>query len=96
MDKEIIVAKTIQLEYPISFGSIGPITKIGLRRIKGKDLKRIKDINSVSLKEILLLAADLSGQVPEVFDEMDAADILSVSEVVGGFLESGRKTGKKS
>lgn len=78
----------IQLERPVEIGD-DLIEEISLRRPKGKDLKAcIKGQNNVA--ESIALAARLSGQLPVVFDEMDAADLTEVLDQVGNFLKRGQ------
>jgi hypothetical protein len=85
------VAATIELEYPIEFAD-EEITTIQLRRATGKDLKMaMKGKNDV--EDALALAARLSGQLPAVFDLMDAADVTAVLDEVGKLSLRGQATG---
>lgn len=85
-------SKIIKLLYPIEWDEEGEVTEIELKRPKGKHIKHLgKD---VSMKEIFDIASKVSGYTPAFFDELDAADCLQVSEVIGDFLDSGPKTGK--
>jgi len=78
----------IQLQYPVEIGE-DLIDEISLRRPKGKDLKKfMKGQNSMA--ESMALAAHLSGQLPVVFDEMDASDLTTVLDEVGNFVTRGR------
>lgn len=82
---------TIPLEYPVEFAD-EEITEIKLRRATGKDLKlAMKGSNAV--QDSIALAVRLSGQMPAVFDIMDASDLTAVLSEVGNLLQSGQKTG---
>ncbi len=84
-------AVTIKLEYPVEFAD-EEISEIKLRRANGKDLKAaMKGTNPVA--DSIALAVRLSGQLPAVFDIMDAADLTEVLSQVGNLLQSGQKTG---
>lgn len=68
------------------------VTEVELRRPKGKDIKGIgKD---VSLDDILKIAAKISAYSPRFYDELDAVDVMKISEVVGDFLDSGPQIGR--
>lgn len=82
----------VTLAYPIEWGEEGLVDAIELKRPKGKHLKGLgKD---VGMGDIFKIASKVSGYTPAFFDEMDAADCLKISEVIGDFLDSGPKTGK--
>lgn len=84
-------AVTITLEYPLEFAD-EEIVEIKLRRATGKDLKlSMKGANPV--QDSIALAVRLSGQLPAVFDIMDASDLTAVLDEVGNLLKSGQKTG---
>jgi hypothetical protein len=84
MTKKKSPTTEIKLEYPVEFqGEV--ITALTLRRIKGKDLKKL-DSRGEDMESSFLLFADLSEMAPDFFDEMDGADIEKVGEVVESFL----------
>ena len=89
---------TITLEYPFEWqGDNGKeeIKEIVLRRPKGKHLKGIT--KDVGMGEMFNIAAKIAVNeyiTPSFFDEMDAADCMTVTEVIGDFLDGGRETGK--
>lgn len=84
-------AVTIKLEYPVEFAD-DEITEIKLRRATGKDLKlAMKGQNNV--QDSIALAVRLSGQLPAVFDIMDASDLTAVLDEVGNLLKSGQRIG---
>lgn len=85
------IAAFIHLEYPFEFAD-EEIVEIQLRRATGKDLKlTMKGANAV--QDSIALAVRLSGQLPAVFDIMDASDLTAVLNEVGNLLMSGQKTG---
>ena len=69
------------------------IERLEFQRPKGKHLKHLKP-GASSIGDVLTLASKLSGQLPRLFDEMDAEDVLDVSEIIGNFLSPGQKTGQ--
>ena len=84
----------IELDYPVEWGEGGLVKEIELKRPKGKHIKKLgKD---VLMENLLTIAAKIcvGDYTPAFFDEMDAADCIKVTEVIGDFLESGQKTGK--
>ena len=91
---------TIKLQYPIEWeGESGKeeISEIVLGRPKGKHLRAIgKD---VGMADMFLIASKIAVNkyiTPKFFDEMDAADCMTVTEVIGDFLDNGQGTGETS
>ncbi len=85
---------TIKLQYPFLFGTT-EVTEITLGRPKGKHLKSLgKDVGMHDLFQIAAKIAKEDFVTPALFDEMDAADCMTVTEVIGDFLDSGRETGE--
>lgn len=83
--------KVYKLQEPVEFGK-RTVAEITLKRPKGKHLKDLgKD---AKLGDIMSIAPKISGEPQEIFDEMDGADYLAVSEVIGDFLDNGQETGK--
>lgn len=74
----------VVLDYPVEFQG-ETVTKLTLRRIKGKDLKKL-DSRGEDMESSFLLFADLAEMSPEFFDEVDGADIEKVGEVIESFL----------
>jgi hypothetical protein len=79
------------LRFPVEFGS-DTITKLSLRRIKGKDLRAISECKSEGERSLELIGK-LSGQPRAVVDELDATDIGEVAKIIEGFTVSGQLTG---
>lgn len=82
--------KMIKLTYPIKWGE-ETISEIGLKRPKGKHIKKL--IGQTEEEKVLILASKLSGHPMSVFDEMDMVDIQKVSEAVADFLGNGPSNG---
>lgn len=89
-------SKSYKLKYPVQFGE-EKIAEIEIRRPKGRDVRKVKITadGSVSMTDMMELAASLSGHPPVVIDELDAEDLFEVLDVVTSFLPSGRRTGSK-
>ena len=89
---------TIKLQYPFEWqGEHGKeeISEVEFSRPKGKHLKGIT--KDVGMAEMFNIAAKISVNeyiTPSFFDEMDAADCMTVIEVIGDFLDGGQKTGE--
>ncbi|MGO8269278.1 phage tail assembly protein [Rhizobium ruizarguesonis] len=66
------------------------ITVLNFRRMKGKDIKAVDKFTS-NIDAAAYLVCQLSGNPPELFDEMDAADIEAATKIVEGFMK--RKAG---
>ena len=94
------VPTLIELEYPIEWdGKL--IDKIMLHRPKGKHIKGMK--SDATMEDMLLIAAKLieipddksgMGVATAMISELDGADCIAISELLGTFLESGQRTGK--
>ena len=94
-EKKKPLSVKIELEFPFEWGKdSGFVSEIELKRPKGKHIKNLgKD---VLMESLLIIAAKIcvGDFTPAFFDEMDAADCIKVTEVIGDFLEGGQKTGK--
>ncbi len=86
---------TVKLDWPFEWsGENGKeeITEVKLSRPKGKHLKGIgKD---VGMSDMFRIASKISGYTPAFYEEMDAADCMKITEVIGDFLDNGQETGK--
>ena len=82
---------TLKLKYPIEFGE-ETIAELEIRRPKAKDIELLSA--SPNMKELLHIGARISNQPKPIIDKLDAVDALALVEVVGDFLDSGRKTGE--
>ena len=94
-------SKTVPLEYPFEWDGT-EISEVTVRRPKGNDLRAIealeRDKDASESDRSFGALARLSDIPLEAFDEMDGADIASLSEVVSGFFPKAqrRKTGAAS
>lgn len=80
--------KTIALQYPVEYGDT-VISELKIRRPRGKQLRRLElaTLDNASFGFFMDLAADLSGQTPELFNLMEAEDVTTCLETVKDFLE---------
>lgn len=83
----------IELKYPVQFAE-ELVSKITLRRPKGKDLKGLRDLQN-SHDDQLKLMARLMGQPTAFVDEMDFVDLTNAMEKTMDFLPDGQPTTKK-
>ena len=83
--------KTINLKYPFDWDG-KTISQIELKRPKMKHIKHLGE--SPTTDDLIKVAAKVSGQLPIVFDEMDALDGIAVCEAVADFLADAQPTGQ--
>ena len=92
---------SIQLKFPLSYKSNGgtkiEVPVITLRRMKAKDLKTIKfaDVASDPSAMFPLIAA-LSGLPIDVVEELDIADLKTVTDSLTSFWSQSPAIGKTS
>lgn len=67
------------------------ITELSFRRLKGKDIRAIEALDNEVDKAACAISR-LAGMPPEIFDEMDGADIEAVTILIEGFMK--RKAAK--
>lgn len=79
-----------QLKYPIKWDD-KEVIEVEIRRPKGKHLKKLG--GNMNMNSIMGIAANVSDYTPAFFDELDGADYIGVSEVIGDFLGDGQETG---
>ncbi|WP_041639440.1 phage tail assembly protein [[Mannheimia] succiniciproducens] len=70
---DLLVFRTIQLDYPIKDGEGNTVTELKMRRAKAKDMRRMSAQKTEAEQEIFMFA-QLVGLVPEDIDELDIAD----------------------
>lgn len=78
---------TVQLKEPFKYGET-QFTELKFKKPKAKHLKGL-DINRMSMDDILLLGANLSGEPSPVIGELGMADTFHIVEVIGDFLPAG-------
>jgi hypothetical protein len=60
-------------------------TEINLRRLKGKDIRDMENIEGATEKSFFIIGR-LAGWPPEAIDEMDGADIEACGKIIEGFM----------
>lgn len=80
------MTKTIKLTVPFEWEG-RKINELTVRRPKVRDIRETEtDPDKADIDRGILMTALLTDLPPEAIEEMDAADFMSVSEVVQGFL----------
>lgn len=74
----------IALRKPIKFGS-RTITEITVRPVKAKHMRAIKPTDG-AMATAILMASKLSGELPEVIDELEGEDLRDVLRAVDDFF----------
>lgn len=69
------------------------ITHLDFQRMKGKHIREMEALNDTLDKTAYIIGA-LTGHGPDLFDELDSADIDAASKVVEGFMK--RKAGRQA
>ena len=86
---------TVNLDYPFNWGDEERIENLTFQRPKPKHMKKMKlDMASMTFEDITGLAGKLCSQPPSVMDELDIVDLVTVSEVIEGFLPDGEVVGR--
>lgn len=86
------MSKTITLKHPFQFGD-REVTELTLQRLKGKHLRKLP--GKPTMDDLLGLASKSSSEAPALIDELDAEDVMAVTEVIGDFLGGSLPTGAK-
>jgi len=84
----------IKLRSPIVFGS-KRIEEITVRPIKAKHLRSYK-ASEEPMKSTLAMASKLTGELPEVIDELEGDDLRDVLAAVNAFFFAIQATGASS
>ena len=82
----------VKLKYPVKWGQENVDSIKFDRRLKAKDMKGIP-ASKIQFEHMIKLLAKLTGIAETMLDEIDGEDIMTVMEVVQGFLPSGQATG---
>ena len=85
--------KVFKLKHPIKFGSETIDTLEINRRLKAKDLKEMPTSNQ-RMGDMMKIVSKLFAQPMKVIEELDAEDLLEITEVVNDFLPSSLATGE--
>ncbi|CDF98062.1 phage tail assembly protein [Avibacterium paragallinarum] len=73
---DVIVA----LDFPIQNGEGNLITELKIRRLKAKDLRKMR--GSTDIEQSISLLSIVTGLVPEDLEELDIADFKRAAEVI--------------
>jgi hypothetical protein len=85
------LSKTYTLKHPIfDFGE--PVTVVSIRRVKGKDLRKMAPYATPEEKSLAAISA-LTGLSQTAVDELDAEDIEAISEIIQDFTQRSQATG---
>jgi hypothetical protein len=93
---EFEIPFTRTLSYPIKVGKDGDeITEITVkRRLKAKDLKNLPASSNIKMYHMIQMIALITGTASAIIEELDAEDLLALTEVVSSFLPGGQMTGE--
>ena len=81
---------TIKLQYPLEFRG-AEVKEIAIRRRPlARDIEKMANAAG-SGTQLMLLAADLTEQPPDLLRELDAADFMALQEAVADFLPGARR-----
>lgn len=81
------MSQVVKLKYPVTQGS-QTTEEVTVDRPKAKHMRGIKDITSIDGS--LAMISKVINQPPSFVDELDAADIEQISEVMESFLQPGQ------
>jgi hypothetical protein len=86
--------KTVTLKYPLEREGEEPIKELTIREPTGKDLKQMDKAKGGHMAKVMALIPRLcsEGVTPAELDDMCAADITSLGEVVADFMEPDGET----
>ena len=88
-------SQVYKLTEPVPMGS-ETVTELEFRKPTGKDLRGMAgDPTGYTLGTFLDFASDLTGEPPAVFDALCLEDTMAVVAIAGGFIASGRPTGRR-
>lgn len=82
-----------KLKHPVTLGS-ETFTEVKIGKVKGKHMRNLPgDPKAYTMGVIMDLAAKVMGESSAMLDEMDAEDLMEVSQIVGERLAGGQLTG---
>lgn len=77
-----------KLKVPVEFEG-QRIETLSFVRPKGRHLKNL-DLQKMKVGDLMNLGAQITGQRPKFFDELDASDIFAINEIISDFLVPGQ------
>ena len=88
--EEKLIEKEVILDYPREFAG-KTYAKITLKRLRGKHLKglEIRADGSVPPEKMMPIIAHSAGVSLALIEELDAADVIKLSQEVSNFLAPG-------
>jgi len=93
MEKEFSIPYTYVLQEPIQWDEENPRDKITVqRRLKAKDFKGIS-ATDMKFDHMIGFISKITGEPTAFIEELDAYDMMKLTEVVNSFLPHGLKTG---
>lgn len=93
MAADLILPYTHKLAHPISWGAETLTEATFKRRLQAKDFKGVPAGGELKFDHMMLILARVTGMSQSQVEELDAADLQALSEVVNGFLSAGQGTG---
>lgn len=83
----------LKLQDPVKLGELPEIGDLSFREtVVAGDMRGIAVRSPMNFEDVLKIAGRLTGQTDQVMNGLSYRDMLSVIEMVGGFLEHGPKT----
>lgn len=79
-----------KLKTPVELNG-ATVERLEFQPPKGKHIKKI-NLQNISMTDMMEVGAKISGQVPKLFDEMYAEDVMACNEIVADFLAPGQET----
>lgn len=93
--KEYNIPYTYPLKFPVQFGKDETVEEIMItRRLKAKDLKNLPASSSIKMEHMMQLVCKVTAKPMALIEEIDADDLMALTEVVSSFLPNGQKTGE--
>ena len=93
MGNEIMLPHTYKLAHPIQWGTETLAEVVFKRRLQAKDFKGVPAGGDLKFDHMMLILARVTGMSQAQIEELDAADLQALSEVVNSFLSNGQGIG---
>ena len=90
----VVMQKTRTLLVPVKMPDGEMLTEIVVPRLKAAHLRKLGTAPRVG--DIIDILPDLCALPPKVVDEIDGADTVALTEIVGDFLDPGQGVGGKT
>lgn len=86
---------TVPLNYPIQVEG-NPVTSLTLKRLKGAQFRKVNLARLTNGDDLAKIIETLAAIPPSSVDQLDGADLASLTEVILGFFGKGPATGGAS